>query len=161
MHDPLDGAFLLEMPDSYPGETAVDLQPLNQDRLRDELEGRDFFQDTVVDGFVEDNSMDCLVLNLSLGPLLLLCGFSARGSRLSCAFGRLWAKIVRSCGDDIQSENSNPSPSPLGIDGRTAECDSRGVQVAWRATKRQDTHHIVGGMRPSARMGWTACVVFL
>jgi len=77
VHNPLDGALLLEMPDSYPGETAVDLQPLNQDRLRDELERRNFFQDTVVDSLVEDNSVDCLILDLSLGPLLLLCGFSA------------------------------------------------------------------------------------
>jgi len=84
MHDPLDGALLLEMPDGHPGKTAVDLQPLDQNRLRDKLEGRDFFQDTVVDDLVEDNGVDCLVLDLPLGPLLLLCGFSAtRGSGLS------------------------------------------------------------------------------
>jgi len=88
VHDPLDGALLLEMPDGHSGETAIDLQSLNQDRLRDKLEGRNFFQDTVVDGLVKDDGVDCLVLDLSLGPLLLLCGFSARGSRLSCAFGR-------------------------------------------------------------------------
>jgi hypothetical protein len=29
----LDGPLLLEMPDSYPGEAAIDFQPLNQDRL--------------------------------------------------------------------------------------------------------------------------------
>lgn len=84
MHDPLDGAFLLQMPDGHPGKAAVDLQPLNQDRLRNKLEGRNFFQNTVVDGLVEDNGMDCLVLDLSLGPLLLFCGFTAtRGSGLS------------------------------------------------------------------------------
>lgn len=90
MHDPLDGALLLKMPDGHPGKTAVDLQPLNQDRLRDELEGRNFFQDTVVDGLVEDDGVDSLVLDLSLRPLLLLCGFAAaRGSGLSCRFGGL------------------------------------------------------------------------
>jgi hypothetical protein len=77
VHDPLDGALLLEMLDGHPGKTAVDLQPLNQDRLRDELEGRDFFQDTVVDGLIENNGVNCLVLDLSLGPLLLLGGFAA------------------------------------------------------------------------------------
>ena len=90
VHDPLDGALLLKMPDGHPGKTAVDLQPLNQDRLRDELEGWNFFQDTVVDGLVEDDGVDGLVLDLSLGPLLLLCGFAAaRGSGLSCGFGGL------------------------------------------------------------------------
>ena len=84
VHDPLDGTLLLEVPDGRPGKTAVYLQPLNQNRLRDELEGRNFFQNTVVDGLVEDNSMDCFVFDLSLGPLLLLCGFAAtRGSGLS------------------------------------------------------------------------------
>jgi len=87
VHDPLDTALLLEMPDGYSGETAVDLQPFNQDRLRDELEGRDFFEDTIVDGLVEDNGVDGLVLDLPLGPLLLLCGFAAtRGGGLSCGF---------------------------------------------------------------------------
>ena len=83
MHDPLNGTLLLEMPDGHPSKTAVDLQSLNQDGLRDEFEGRNFFQDTVVDGLVEDNGVDGLVLDLSLGPLLLLCGFAAaRGSGL-------------------------------------------------------------------------------
>jgi len=81
VHDPLNGALLLEMPDGHPGKTAVDLQPLNQDGLRDEFEGRNFFQDTVVDGLVEDNGVDGLVLDLSLGPLLLLCGFAAARGR--------------------------------------------------------------------------------
>ena len=90
VHDPLNGPLLLEMPDSYPGKTAVDLQPLNQDRLRDELEGRNFFQDTVVDDLVEDDGVDCLVLDLSFGPLLLLCRFAAaRGSGLGRGFGGL------------------------------------------------------------------------
>jgi len=87
VHDPLDSALLLEMPDGYSSKAPVDLQPFNQDRLRDELEGGHFFQDTIVDGLVEDNGVDCLVLDLSLGPLLLLCGFaSARGRGLSCGF---------------------------------------------------------------------------
>ena len=87
MHDPLDSALLLEMPDGYSGETPVDLQPFNQDRLGDELEGWNFFQDTIIDGLVEYNGVDCLVLDLSLGPLLLLCGFAAtRGRGLSCGF---------------------------------------------------------------------------
>jgi len=89
VHDPLNGTLLLEMPDGQPGKAAVDLQPLNQNRLRDKLEGRNFFHDAVVDGLVEDNGMDCLVLDLSFRPLLLLCGFSTRGSGLGCGFGGL------------------------------------------------------------------------
>jgi hypothetical protein len=33
VYNSLNGSLLLQMPDSYPGETAIDLQPLNQDRL--------------------------------------------------------------------------------------------------------------------------------
>ena len=80
VHNPLDGALLLEMPDSYPTKTAVDLQPLNQNRLRDKLEGRNFFHDAVVDDLVEDDGMDCLIFDLPFRPLLLLGGFSAARS---------------------------------------------------------------------------------
>jgi len=114
VHDPLNGALLLEMPDSHPGKTAVDLQPLNQDRLRDELEGRNFLQNTIVDGLVEDNGMDCFVLDLSLGPFLLLCGFTATRCRgLSCAFGGLQNENCQLCGADermsSKAKNRNPS----------------------------------------------------
>jgi len=114
VHDPLDGPLLFEMPDGHPGKAAVDLQPLNQDRLRDELEGRNFFQNTVVDSFVEDNGMNCLVLDLSFGPFLLLCGFAAtRGSGLGCGFGGLQNENCQFCGENKRTpskvKNRNPS----------------------------------------------------
>ena len=72
VHDPLDLALLLQVPDSYPCKTPVDLQPLDEDRLADETEGGDLLQDTVVGRLVEDDGVLGLVLDLSLGPLLLL-----------------------------------------------------------------------------------------
>ena len=81
VHDPLDLTLLLQMPDRNPCERAVDLEPLDEDALRDKAEGRDFLQDTVVRGLVEDDGVLGLVLDLSLGPLLLLCGLAAGGGR--------------------------------------------------------------------------------
>lgn len=79
VNNPLDLALLLQMPNGYPRQAPVDLQPLDEDTLADKPEGRDFLDDTVVGGLVEDNSVLRLVLNLSLGPLLLLCSLAAAG----------------------------------------------------------------------------------
>lgn len=114
MHDPLNGPLLFEMPDGHPGKAAVNLQPLNQDRLRDEFEGWNFFENTVVDGLVEDNGMDCLVLDLSFGPFLLFCGFTAtRGSGLGCGFGGLQNENRQLCGENgwMSSKVKNCNPS--------------------------------------------------
>ena len=77
MHNLLDLTLLLEMADGDTGERAVNLQALDEDGLGDEAEGRDFLQDAVVQGLVERNGMLGLVLDLALGPLLLLCGLAA------------------------------------------------------------------------------------
>jgi len=77
MNDPLDLSFLLQMSDSNPCKTPVDLQPLDEDALADEFEGGDFLHDTVICGFVKGDGVLCFVLDFSLGPLLLLCGFAA------------------------------------------------------------------------------------
>ena len=78
VHDPLDLALLLQVPDSYPCQAPIDLQPLDEDALTDKAEGRDFLQNTVVGGLVKDHRMLGLVLDLSLRPLLLLRGLAAR-----------------------------------------------------------------------------------
>ena len=72
VNDALDLTLLLQVPDRYPRQGAVDLQPLDEDGLADEAEGRDLLQDTVVGGLVEDDGVLRLVLDLALGPLLLL-----------------------------------------------------------------------------------------
>ena len=84
VHDPLDLTLLLQVPDSYPRQAPVDLQPLDEDALADEAEGRDLLEDTVVGRLVEDNGVLRLVLDLALGPLLLLCGLAAAGGRGCC-----------------------------------------------------------------------------
>ena len=77
VHNSLDQLLLLKVADSNAGQAAVNFETLNEDALADELEGGDFLQDTVVGGLVEGDSVLGLVLDLALGPLLLLGGFSA------------------------------------------------------------------------------------
>ena len=79
VNDALDLTLLLQVPDRYPRQGAVDLQPLDEDGLADEAEGGDLLQDTVVGGLVEDDGVLRLVLDLALGPLLLLCGLATAG----------------------------------------------------------------------------------
>ena len=73
MNDTLDLALLLQVSDSNSGKTAVNFQPLNEGRLRDHTEGWNFLNDTVVEGLVKGNGVLGLILDLSLGPFLLLC----------------------------------------------------------------------------------------
>lgn len=75
----LDRSLLLQVPDGNASQRAVDLETLDEDALGDELEGGDFLQDTVVGSLVEGDGVLGLILDLSLGPLLLLGGFSSRG----------------------------------------------------------------------------------
>ena len=77
VHNPFDLSLLLKMPDSNPCKTPIDLQPFDKNALADELESGDFFQDTVVRGFIKGDGVLCLVFYFSLGPLLLLCGLAA------------------------------------------------------------------------------------
>lgn len=76
------------MADGYTGKTAVDFEPFNENALADEFEGGDFLQNSVESGLVECNSVDGLVLDLSLGPLLFLCGLASAGG-CCCFFGSL------------------------------------------------------------------------
>lgn len=77
MNDPFDLSLFFQMSDRNPCQTPVDLQPLNEDALADKFESRDFLQDTVVGRLVKGDGMLGLVFYFALGPLLLLCGFSA------------------------------------------------------------------------------------
>lgn len=77
MYNGLDKLLPLEVADGNAGERAVDLETLDEDALADELEGGDFLQNTVVGGLVEDNGVLGLILDLSLGPLLLLRGLAS------------------------------------------------------------------------------------
>ena len=76
----MDNAFnctlLLKMPDCNPSKTTVDLEPLDKDALGDESEGWRLLEDTIVGGLVKSDGVLCLVLDLSLRPLLLLCSFA-------------------------------------------------------------------------------------
>jgi len=68
----LDEAFLLEVSDGDAGEGTVDLHALDEDGLRDHLEGGDLLHDAVVGGLVADDSVVGLVLYFTFRPLLLL-----------------------------------------------------------------------------------------
>jgi hypothetical protein len=77
MNDAFDLALLLKVTNRNARKRAVHLEALNEDALADEFECGDLLQDTVVCRFVEDNGVLRLILNLALGPLLLLCGLAA------------------------------------------------------------------------------------
>lgn len=79
VHDSLDLTLLLQVPDSYPRQAPIDFETLDEDALADEAESWDFLQDTVIGRLVEDDSVLGLVLDLALGPLLLLCSLAAAG----------------------------------------------------------------------------------
>lgn len=84
VHNLLDLTLLGQMPDDDSSKTAVDLESFDEDGLGDESESGDFFQDTVVRGFVEDDGVLCFVFDFSFGPLFLLGGLAASGRRGFC-----------------------------------------------------------------------------
>ena len=84
VHDPLDLLLLLQVTNGNAGQRAVNFETLDEDALADEFEGGNFLQDTVVDGLVEGDGVDGLILDLSLRPLLLLCGFATARCRGGC-----------------------------------------------------------------------------
>ena len=79
VNDALDLTLLLQVPDRYPRQGAVDLQPLDEDGLADEAEGGDLLHDAVEQRLIGRNGVLGLVLDLALGPLLLLCSLAAAG----------------------------------------------------------------------------------
>lgn len=77
VHDALDQALLLQMSDGNACQASIDLQTLNENALADEAPCRSFLHDTVEGSLVTDDGVLCLVLDLSLRPLLLLSSLSA------------------------------------------------------------------------------------
>lgn len=65
------------MTDGNPCKAAIDFKTFNENALTDEFEGRNLLHDPVKQGLVKVNSVLCLVLDFSLRPLLLLCGFTS------------------------------------------------------------------------------------
>lgn len=111
VYDALDQTLFLEVPDGNTGETAVDFEPLDEDTLADETESGDFLHDAVICGLVDGDSVLSLVLDFSLGPLLLLCSFSAARWRGCFSFGL--GRIVSASSEfNSQHPPSNLPPSP-------------------------------------------------
>lgn len=82
VNDSLDLAFSLQVSDGHTSERSVDLHSVNKSRLRDHLESGHFLENSIISGLVQDDHVDCLVLDLSLRPFLLL-GVLCRSRGLS------------------------------------------------------------------------------
>ena len=141
--NPLDLALLLQVSDSNPRQRAVDLEPLNEDALRDEAERRDFLHDAVVQGLVQRNGVLGLVLDLALGPLLLLCRLAAaRGCGGCLCFGL--CKMARSAIRVIRGALDPSSITPASE--RRIQRDERFLQPqGGHLDGRQDAHHVLAG----------------
>lgn len=68
----LDQALLLEVINASAGERAVDLHAVDENSDGNETIGLDILVELLRGGLVEDDSVLGLVLDLALGPLLLL-----------------------------------------------------------------------------------------
>ena len=68
--DGLNQTLSFELTDGNTSQRTVQLETINQNRLRDELVGRNFLEQTIVGGLIEDNQVVGLVLDLLSGPLL-------------------------------------------------------------------------------------------
>lgn len=67
-----DDTLVSELADGSAGKGAVDAETVNENRGGDELVGGNLLHQLVVGGLVEDDGVVGLILNLSLGPLLLI-----------------------------------------------------------------------------------------
>jgi hypothetical protein len=113
--DSLYLAVLLEVADGNARETAVYFEALDEDALGDEAEGGDLLDDTVEGRLVEGDCVLCLVLDLSLGPLLFLCGLAATRRGGCFSFGLGEKKKKKTVRNDIQMltrQSSASSPIP-------------------------------------------------
>lgn len=80
----LDGALGFEIVQGLAGERAVDLQAVDEDGDGDQAVGLDILVETLLEGLVEDDGVDGLVLdysrNLRQQCALLECGVRAMRS---------------------------------------------------------------------------------
>ena len=72
MDDGLDESISLQVLDRGSGEGTVDLHSVDEDGLGDELERRDFLEDSVEDDLVTDDGVVGLVLYLSYARRIAL-----------------------------------------------------------------------------------------
>lgn len=111
VHDLLDQTHVLQSPHGLSGQRTVDLHSLDEDRLGDHLVGRDLLEDlvavkkkkdsslgyvcglveeirrdllNVLGGLVDHDGVVGLVLDLTLGPLLLLTRDVGIASESAC-----------------------------------------------------------------------------
>lgn len=77
--DGLDHALLLEVVEALAGQRAVDLHAVDESGDGDEAVGLDILVELLRGGLVEDDGVLGLVLDLALGPLLLLLLSSSCG----------------------------------------------------------------------------------
>jgi len=82
--DLLDLPLLCEVADDKAGKGSINFQPFDQNRGRDEAIGGYVLECPIVCGFIEDDSMLGLILNLAFRPLLFLGGFAAAGCWRGC-----------------------------------------------------------------------------
>lgn len=92
--DRLDHALLLELLDGLASERAVDLHSVDQDGNGDEAVGLDILVQLLSGGLVEQDGVLGLVLDLALGPLLLLllCSSSRRLSKIQSISISAWRR---------------------------------------------------------------------
>lgn len=105
MHNRLDLTLPREVGDGDTSQGSTDLETLNEDALGDKLERGDFLEDPVVGGLVKRDGVLGLVLDLSLGPLLLFGGFTSRGDG---GFGFGLEKGVSIIPNLVSASNTNP-----------------------------------------------------
>jgi hypothetical protein len=83
MNYPSNMSFSLKMLNGNAGQAAINFQSLNENTWTDETEGGNFFEDSIIGGFVENNGMNGFILYFAFRPLLLFGGLSAARCR-SC-----------------------------------------------------------------------------
>lgn len=93
--DATDETALLELLDGGTGKRAVDAHAVNKVGGGDEAGGGDLLHDLIEGGLVEDDGVVGLVLDLSLGPLLL--GFLTDGGLCGCLWYMRWTVSNDEC----------------------------------------------------------------
>ena len=87
VHNASNLSLFLQVTDGNPCKTTIDFKSFDKNALTDEFESRDFLRNSVEQGLVKVDNVLCLVLDFSLRPLLLLCGFTSAGGCGSFSFG--------------------------------------------------------------------------